>query len=59
MRRLMADNEHIAKAQRAAIETCEDHHDSVTANLLQEVLDATERRKWYLFEVVQGSENTQ
>jgi starvation-inducible DNA-binding protein len=44
MRRLMADNEHIAKAQRAAIETCEDHHDSVTANLLQEVLDATEGR---------------
>lgn len=58
IRRLMEDNLHIAKAQRAAIEVCEKHRDSVTANLLQEILDQTERRKWFLFEILQGVGNT-
>jgi starvation-inducible DNA-binding protein len=57
-RRLMQDNLHIAKKQRAAIEVCEKNRDSVTANLLQEILDKTERRKWFLFEVTQGINNT-
>jgi len=58
MRRLLADNQHIAEAQRHAIEVCEENRDSVTANLLQEVLDQTERRTWFLFEIVQGAGNT-
>jgi len=48
--RLLADNEKMAQAQREAIDTCEDHNDSVTANLLQEILDQTERRVWFLYE---------
>jgi starvation-inducible DNA-binding protein len=51
--RLLKDNQRMAEAQRAAIDTCEDHNDSVTANLLQEILDATERRIWFLHEAVQ------
>jgi starvation-inducible DNA-binding protein len=49
--RLLADNRKMAEAQRAAIEVCEKHRDSVTGNLLQEVLDGTERRIWFLFEI--------
>jgi starvation-inducible DNA-binding protein len=51
--RLLNDNLRMAEAQRAAIDTCEDHNDSVTANLLQEVLDGTERRIWFLHEAMQ------
>jgi starvation-inducible DNA-binding protein len=53
LNRLLSDNLRMAEAQRAAIDTCEDHNDSVTANLLQEVLDATERRIWFLHEAMQ------
>ncbi|HLV97635.1 MAG TPA: DNA starvation/stationary phase protection protein [Ktedonobacterales bacterium] len=58
IRRLMEDNLHIAKKQRAAIEVCDKHRDSVTSNLLQEILDQTEKRKWFLFEILQGVNNT-
>jgi starvation-inducible DNA-binding protein len=57
-RRLMQDLLHIARKQRAAIETCEKHRDQVTANVLEEILDRTERYKWFLFEVCQGMNNT-
>jgi starvation-inducible DNA-binding protein len=53
LNRLLNDNLRMAEAQRAAIDTCEDHNDSVTANLLQEVLDGTERRIWFLHEAMQ------
>ena len=59
VRRLMEDNLHIAKNQRAAIEVCEKHRDSVTANLLQDILDKTEKRKWFLFEILQGVNNAE
>src|SRR5262245_19421596 len=51
--RLLADNEKMAQAQREAIDACEDHNDSVTSNLLQEILDQTERRIWFLYEAAQ------
>jgi starvation-inducible DNA-binding protein len=54
---LIADNRHIAEAQRAAIETCEKNRDTVTGNLLQEILDETEKRIWFLFEVCQGGKH--
>lgn len=49
--RLLADNRHMATAQRAALELCEEQRDHPTSNLLEEVLDATERRIWFLFEI--------
>src|SRR5437763_15966607 len=56
--RLMNDNAHIAKNLREAIAVCEKSRDAATSNLLQEILDETERRKWFLFAVVQGVDNT-
>ena len=58
VKRLMEDNGHIAKMLRNAIEVCDKHRDSATSNALQEILDETERRKWFLFEVMQGVKNT-
>ena len=59
IRILMEDNSHIAKMIRDAIEVCDENRDSPTSNLLQDILDKTERRKWFLYEVVQGSKNTE
>ena len=49
--RLLADNRHLATNQRAALERCEQERDHPTSNLLEEVLDGTERRIWFLFEI--------
>ena len=49
--RLLEDNRHMAEQIRAAIQVCDDHRDTPTGNLLQEVLDQTERRTWFLFEI--------
>lgn len=54
---LLKDNLHIAKNQRIAIETTEKNRDTPTSNLLQEQLDQTERRIWFLFEVSRGGKN--
>jgi len=54
IRRLLADNRHIAEQQRAAIEVCDSHQDTPTGNILQEILDQTERRIWFLFELSQA-----
>jgi len=59
VRILMEDNGHIAKMIREAIETCDKNRDSATSNQLQNILDETERRKWFLYEVMQGSKNTE
>jgi starvation-inducible DNA-binding protein len=56
IQRLIADNRQIAEAQRAAIETCDKNRDTVTGNLLQEILE-TEKRIWFLFEVCQGGKH--
>lgn len=58
IQRLLADNRHVAEMQRKAITVCDDHGDSPTGNVLQEILDETERRIWFLFEISQGSDNT-
>jgi len=59
IKRLMDDNGHIAQMIRAAIEVCDKNRDSATSNALQEILDETERRKWFLFEIMQGQNNTE
>ena len=58
VKRLMEDNGQMAKMLRNAIEICDKQRDSATSNALQEILDETERRKWFLFEVMQGVKNT-
>src|SRR5437660_3077705 len=54
VKRLMEDNGHIAKMIRDAIAVCDKNRDSATSNELQQILDETERRKWFLFEIMQG-----
>jgi starvation-inducible DNA-binding protein len=56
VQRLLEDNARIAKNIRAAIEVCAQNHDSATENVLEEILDQTERRKWFLFETNQTGE---
>jgi starvation-inducible DNA-binding protein len=54
---LLKDNQQIAHNQRQAIKITDDNRDTPTSNLLQDQLDATERRIWFLFEVSQGGKN--
>ena len=56
VQKLLADNKTMAKALRAAIETCDENRDSPTGNILQEILDQTERRVWFLFETARSVE---
>jgi len=53
IRRLAEDNGRMAKAVHEAMTVCDKNHDAGTSNLLQDVLDKTERRKWFLFEILQ------
>ena len=53
IRRLLADNQRMAERQRAAIEVCDGRGDTPTGNILQDVLDHTERRIWFLYELSQ------
>lgn len=57
IRRLLADNRHVAAARRAAIAVCDDHKHTPIGNRLQGILDETERRVRFLFEIAQGLEN--
>jgi starvation-inducible DNA-binding protein len=58
VKRLMEDNGHIAKKIRAAIAVCDKNRDSATSNQLQDILDKTERRTWFLFEIIAGKRRT-
>ena len=54
---LIKDNRQMAERQRAAIDICEDNRDTATSNTLQEVLNETEKRIWFLYEVSAGGKN--
>lgn len=54
---LIDDNRHLAENQRAAIKVCEENRDTPTSNILQEILDETEKRTWFLHEISQGGRN--
>src|SRR5213080_998398 len=55
--RLLADNRYIAESQRTAIAVCDQNRDTPTGNLLQEMLDQTEKRIWFLHAVSQGGQH--
>ncbi len=59
IQRLIQDNRHLAQQQRAAIEICDQNRDTPTGNILQEILDQTEKRTWFLFEISQGGEHVE
>jgi len=50
LRELMADNKSVIKAMRAAHEVADKHGDVATASILENFIDAAEKRTWFLFE---------
>ena len=50
LKELIEDNQKMAKSMRAAHKLCDDADDVATASLLEEYIDSTERRTWFLFE---------
>ena len=50
VRELMNDNKAVAAAMRKAHKLADDHEDVATASLLENYIDATEKRTWFLFE---------
>ena len=53
LRELMNDNKKMAAALRKAHEVCDDANDVASASLLENYIDDTERRTWFLFEASQ------
>ena len=50
LRELMSDNKAVAASMRKAHNTADDHEDVATASLLEQFIDDTEKRTWFLFE---------
>src|ERR1700726_3831721 len=50
LRELMNDNKHVAASMRECHELADKHDDAATAGLLENFIDGTERRTWFLFE---------
>ena len=53
---LCADNQHLTRTLREAHEICGNHNDVATTSLIENWIDQTERRTWFLFEI--GREKT-
>lgn len=51
IRILMKDNEQFLKNLREAHEVCSDGKDVATTSILENFIDETERRVWFLFEI--------
>ena len=49
---LRADNQHLTEYLRATHEVCDRHKDVATASLIETWIDETERRTWFLAEIV-------
>ena len=58
LRELMNDNKAVAKAMREAHEIADKHEDVATASLLENFIDNTERRTWFLFEASRKADPT-
>ena len=50
LRELMEDNKTIIKAMRKAHDVADKHEDVATASILENYIDAAEKRNWFLFE---------
>lgn len=50
LRELMNDNKQVAASMRECHELCDQHDDVASASILENFIDETERRTWFLFE---------
>jgi starvation-inducible DNA-binding protein len=55
---LCEDNQQLTRSLRAAHEVCDRHNDVATTSLIEVWIDESERRTWFLAEVVQDSNPT-
>ena len=55
---LMADTKTTIKAMRAAHEIADKHDDIATASLLENFIDAAEKRHWFLFEASRSGDGS-
>ena len=53
---LREDNKQLARNMRNLHEVCDEHNDVATASLIENWIDETERRSWFLTEIVEGLE---
>lgn len=58
LRELMNDNKAVAHAMREAHALSDKHDDVATASFLEVLIDATEKRTWFLFEASRKAEAT-
>jgi starvation-inducible DNA-binding protein len=58
LRELMADNKSVAAAMRKAHDVCDEHEDAASASLLENFIDATEKRTWFLFEASRKADDS-
>lgn len=52
---LCADNRELTRFLRSTHDACEKHSDVATASLIENWIDETERRTWFLSETISGS----
>jgi starvation-inducible DNA-binding protein len=52
LREIHSDNRDLTRFLRATHEVCEKHNDVATASLIENWIDQTERRTWFLWEIV-------
>jgi starvation-inducible DNA-binding protein len=55
---LREDNQDLTKRLREAHGTCDDHGDVASASLIENWIDETERRTWFLFEASRRGDST-
>jgi starvation-inducible DNA-binding protein len=51
---LREDNKQLAKNMRVLHEVCDEHNDIATASLIENWVDETEQRTWFLFEAARN-----
>jgi starvation-inducible DNA-binding protein len=52
---LLSDNRELTRFLRSTHQICEEHNDVATTSLIEVWIDQTERRSWFLAEIVEAS----
>jgi starvation-inducible DNA-binding protein len=58
LKELMDDNKKVAAAMREAHDVCDEHEDVATASLIENWIDQTEKRTWFLFEAAREASDS-
>jgi starvation-inducible DNA-binding protein len=51
---LGADNQHLTRSLRSTHQVCDEYSDVAAASLIETGIDQTERRNWFLSEIIRG-----